>query len=220
MTELSRHPEEDRVLELALGEVSGPDRDELTAHLAACPACRQDYDELATTIEQTLAAVPRIAPPAGFEDRVLSTLHTKEPAVSGASRWRAILPVAAAAVVGLLAGIGLTLGFTGDELPGSEQVIVADDSAALITASGEQVGSVSRSRESGEPVLVVDVSNGPVGKRYLCRLVLMDGATQDMGEWELGPERTNSWVVPSPQPGVRTVQLVAESGAVWSSADL
>lgn len=215
-----QHPEEDRILELALGEVTGPDRDELTVHLAACRTCRQDYDELATAIEQTLAAVPRIAPPSGFEAKVVGTLHTEQSSLPKASRWRALLPAAAAAAIGLLTGISLTLGLTGDEPPDSEQAIVADSSVALTTASGQHVGSVSRSLDSGEPVLVVDVSNGPAGKRYLCRLVLTDGVTRDVGDWELDPQRPNSWVVPAPAPGVRTVQLIAESGAVWSEADL
>ncbi len=219
MTEL-QHPEEDRILQLALGEVTGPDRDELTVHLAACRACRQDYDELATAIEQTLAAVPRIAPPSGFEARVVSALHTEQSSAPTASRWRPLLPSAAAAAIGLLAGIGLTLASTGDEPPASEQVIVADSSFGLTTTSGQRVGSVSPSLSSGQQVLVIEVSNGPAGNRYLCRLVLTNGSTKDVGEWEIHARGPNSWVVPAPEPGVETVQLIAESGAVWSSVDL
>ncbi len=79
---------------------------------------------------------------------------------------------------------------------------------------------MSPSLDSGQPVLVVDVSSGPVGNRYVCRLLLTDGATRDVGEWELEPAGPNSWVISAPEPGVRTVQLIAESGAVWSSVDL
>lgn len=221
MTEPQSHPEEDRILQLALGEVTGPDRDELTVHLAACPPCRKDYDELATAIEQALAAVPRLAPPAGFEDRVLGALYTGSSSPGRRRlRWRAALPAVAAAVIGLLAGVGLTLRLTGDEPPRSDQVVVATGAAALTTPAGVDVGSVSRSLDRGTPVLVVEVSDGPAGNRYLCRLVLSDGSTRDVGEWELDPQRANSWVVPSPDPGVQGVQLIGESGAVWSSADL
>lgn len=220
MAEL-RHPEEDRILELALGQVTGPDRDELTAHLAACPACRQDYADLATAIEQTLSAVPRIAPPAGFEAKVLGALHTQQsPAVPTSSRRRALLPVAAATVIGLIAGAGLALGLTDEEDPGADQVVVATGASPLTTSAGADVGRVSRSLDQGSPVLVVEVSDGPSGNRYLCRLLLTDGTTQDVGEWELDPQRPNSWVVRAAEPGVRGVQLIGESGKVWSSAEL
>lgn len=237
MTE-HQHPEGDRILELALGEVTGPDRDALTAHLAGCPSCRQDYDELAAAIEHTLAAVPRVGPPPDFEQRVLQRLHSDVAAAaaqgarparsprqgrsSGRARpWRPVLGTAAAVLVGLLAGVGLTLGLTADaEPPATEAVATVAGMAALTTSAGDAVGHVSRSFADGEPVLVVEVTDGPVGNRYLCRLVLADGRTQAVGEWDLDAERPNSWVVPAPEPGVARVELVGESGAVWSSADL
>ena len=231
MTE-NQHPQGDRVLELALGEVTGPDRDALTAHLAGCPTCRQDYDELATAIEHTLAAVPRVGPPPDFERRVLQRLHDDVAAAAAqgtrparsrrqARRWRPVLGAAAAGVVGLLAGVGLTLSLTADEEPPvTEAVATVAGGAALTTSAGDGVGQVSRSFADGEPVLVVEVTDGPVGNRYLCRLVLADGQTQAVGEWALDAERPNSWVVPAPEPGVARVELVGESGAVWSSAEL
>lgn len=220
MTELP-HLQEDRILELALGEVTGPDRDMLTAHLAGCPACRKDYDELATAIEQTLAAVPRAAPPAGFEAKVLRALHTQQsPTAPPSSRRRVLLPVAAAAVVGLIAGAGLTLAVTGQDDPGSDQVVVATGASPLTTSVGVEVGRVSRSSDHGTQVLVVEVGDGPAGNRYLCRLLLTDGTTRDVGQWQLDRKQPNSWVVPAAEPGVRGVQLIGESGKVWSSAQL
>ncbi len=124
-------------------------------------------------------------------------------------------------MAGLLAGVGLTLGLTAqEEPPETGTVTTAAGVVALTTSAGESVGQVSRSFAQGEPVLVVEVTDGPVGNRYLCRLVLADGQTQAVGEWDLDAERPNSWVVPAPEPGVARVELVGESGAVWSSADL
>lgn len=216
------HPAQDRLLELALGELAGPDRDQLTAHLSGCPVCRHDYDELAAAIEQTLAAVPRIAPPAGFERTVLGALHTQRSAgTAPLARWRTVLPVAAAALVGMAAGVGVTLGLSSQGGPGdSVPVAVADYAVGLTTATGERVGEVSRSQHATGPALVVVVTDGPAGNRYTCRLVLTDGTTQDVGAWVLDPRRPNSWVVQAPEQGVRSVQLITESGAVWSSAEL
>jgi hypothetical protein len=79
---------------------------------------------------------------------------------------------------------------------------------------------VSHSWHEGEPVLVVEVTSGPVGNNYTCRLVMEDGATKDVGEWALYRDQPNSWVVPMPEEDVTAVEMVAESGRVWSSADM
>lgn len=221
MTEL-RHPDDDLVLELALGHVEGPLRDELTAHLAACESCRRSYDELAGAIEDTLPAVPRVPPPPDFVQSVLTRIGAEDgaPPATRPHRWRTVVPAAAAAVLGLVAGGGLALGLTGEDAPPATEVVTAAAPAALVTADGNQVGAVSRSWYEGEPVLVVEVTSGPVGKSYTCRLVLSDGRTEDVGEWALYRDRPNSWVVPVPTGDVTAVEMVAESGRVWSSADL
>lgn len=221
MTEL-RHPDDDLVLELALGHVEGPLRDELTAHLAGCEACRRSYDELADAIEDTLPAVPRVPPPPDFVRSVLTRIGAEEGAAAATRprRWGTVAPAAAAAVLGLVAGVGLTLGLAGEDAPPATEVVTAAAPAALRTGDGDQVGAVSRSWHEGEPVLVVEVTSGPVGKSYTCRLVLADGQTEDVGEWALYRDRPNSWVVPMPAEEVTAVEMVAESGRVWSSADL
>ncbi|NLG21463.1 MAG: hypothetical protein GX555_08565 [Actinomycetales bacterium] len=153
-----------------------------------------------------------------------------------ARRLPAWAGIAAAAVLGLGTGAGLTLAL-GDGLGGApatqpppvtDQQVASDDiltegpalssAAALLTGDGERVGTVSRSWSQGEPMLVVDIASGEPGRSYLCRLHLMDGGTQDAGQWTLDPDRPNSWVIPD--PGVTAVDLVAESGNVWSSASL
>ncbi|WP_109471125.1 hypothetical protein [Ornithinimicrobium cavernae] len=219
-----QHPDPDLVLDLALGQLGGPQRDAVVAHVADCALCRADLEALSAAVEATLPAVPRTGPPPGFAARVLDRLDAERPTVragtrDGRARQRWWLGVAAAAVLGLGVGSGLTLALTGppDGAPTTE-VPVASAGVALTTADGTRVGTVSRSWSSGEPVLVVDVSSGQPGRSYLCRVRLEDGGTEDVGRWTLSPDRPNSWVVPD--PGVAEVEMVTDSGKVWSSATL
>lgn len=220
------HPDPDLIVDLALGHLTGPQQDELLAHVVDCTPCHDDLEGLTTAVEGALAAVPRTDPPAGFATRVLQRLEDESPSRSGRpasperartrSRW---IGIAAAAVLGLGAGAGLTaaLAERPDGTPATHQP-VASQGAPLLTTDGAAVGFVSRSWSAGEQVLVVDVSGGEPGRSYLCRLGLRDGGTEDVGRWSLSPDRANSWVVPD--PGADTVELVSDSGSIWSTATL
>lgn len=216
-----RHPDEDVLVDLALGHAGPPVRQRAIDHLAVCGSCRRDYDELAGAVEAVLPAVPRLAPPPGFEARVLARLDAERdgtPAAAGAGRVvgrRTVLWAAAAAVVGAVAGAGATAYLRQEEDP------VPTWAAPLLTADGTRVGLVSRSRASGAPALVVDVTDGPVGRSYTCRLRMADGTAQDVGTWSLADDRPNSWVVPLPEgQEVGGVELVADGGTVWATAQL
>ncbi|USQ79835.1 hypothetical protein NF556_19965 [Ornithinimicrobium faecis] len=238
---MAEHPDPDLVLDLALGHLSGPERDEVLTHVADCTSCQNDLDGLTTAVEASLAAVPRTDPPAGFATRVLQRLEDESPSrtdnaperhhsarrsLAGPAvtpershRTPAWIGIAAAAVLGLGAGAGLTAALIErpDGAPATEQP-VASQGSPLLTADGDTVGFVSRSWSEGDPVLVVDVSGGDPGRSYLCRLGLDDGGTEDVGRWSLSGDRPNSWVVPD--PGATTVELVSDSGATWSTATL
>jgi hypothetical protein len=193
-------------------------------HLAGCGHCRARYDDVLAGIEQVLAATPPIDPPPGFDQRVLTAMGLAPagpPVAAGpvprrTPRRRAPL-VAAAAVLGVLLGVGGTLIWTGQDEgrdpPGGAAA------ATLDTSEGESVGSVTRSFLEGEPVMVVRVTDGVVGKSYECLLVLDDGRSRAVGRWVMeAPEAT--WVVPAPPSGVDAVRLVTGEGRVWSAADL
>lgn len=230
MTETG-HPEDDLILDLALGSADGPTEDALVAHLAGCAACRREYDELADAIEQTLAAVPRVPPPPGFGSRVLAALHTGGAAADLPTRpdlgapaarprgWGRAWPAVAAGIVGLVAGGAIAFGLADEPPPRADTpASSAAEPGALLTADGTAVGRVAPSIADGREVLVVEVTDGPVGASYTCRLVLADGSSTDVGTWELDPDRANSWVVPNPEERVESVELVGESGQVWSTA--
>lgn len=214
------HPGPDLLLDLTLGQAGAAERADATAHLARCGACRVDYDELASGVDLVLPAVPRSAPPPGFEGRVLDRLAAERAggpggARSGGVRRRTVLLAAAAGLAGAVTGAGVTAYLRrGDgEVPGR--------GVPLLTAAGARVGSVSRSYGEGGPVLVVDVDDGPPGRPYTCRLRLADGSSRDVATWSLAEHGPNSWVVEAPAGGeVTAVELVAEGGAVWSRAQL
>ena len=221
----SQHPDPDLLVDLALGHLQGPTRDDVLSHVADCSVCREELDELTAAVEETLAAVPRSEPPPGLAAGVLARSGAPESSgdelgagAGSRSRMHAWVGIAAAATLGLGVGAGLTMAL--DDRPGAPATEQPVQSAgvALTTADGSRVGTVSRSWSSGEPVLVVDVSAGEPGRSYLCRLRLEGGGTEDVGRWTLSPDRPNSWVVPD--PGAAAVELVADSGNVWSSATL
>lgn len=224
----SQHVSPDLLLDLALGHLPGPERDEAIAHVSDCDGCSGELAALSAAVEVTLAAVPRTEPPPHLAGKILAQIGVSDSAgpaarVRETAQSRARVPrwvaVAAAAVLGLGVGSGLTLAL-GDGpggAPATEQP-VQSAGQPLTTTDGDRVGTVTRSWSDGEAVLVVDVSSGQSGRSYLCRLVLEAGGTQDVGRWTLSDDRPNSWVVPD--PGVATVELVTESGTVWSSATL
>lgn len=261
----SEHPEPALVLDLALGHLTGPERDPVVAHLADCPVCRADLDALSVAVEVALPAVPRAEPSPGFTSAVLDRLGVAGPGSGAAEqtagpgsgrdasaqppsatpstpsttsrRLPAWVGIAAAGLIGLGAGAGLTAALgdgvggapateppvaeespTGDAPPEEESGPEVSSGVALVTGDGERVGTVSRSWSEGAPMLVVDVTSGEPGRSYLCRLRMSDGTTEDVGRWTLDADRPNSWVIPD--PGATEVDLVAESGAVWSTATL
>lgn len=217
------HPDADQLVELSLAELGPADQERILEHLGGCAACRDAYAELADGVQQTLAATPSVAPPAGFSGRVLASMAAEaSPAARPASRPRALL-VAAAVVIGLLAGIGGTLAATAllnrPPAASSHQPVAT----RLLTGTGAEVGSAGIAMLSGRPFLVLNVTAGKPGVRYDCILVGADGTRTTGGSWELTDEygtgaASGSWLVPLGGEPPASVELVGPSGTVWSRA--
>jgi hypothetical protein len=170
-------------------------------------------------VEQVLTATPRIEPPPGFDHDVLAAMgmSPKGPGRRPHRPWRRAFLLTAAAVLGVLLGVGGTLGWTAVDGPDDAGEVAA--TASLDTPDGQTVGAVTRSFLEGEPVMVVRVDAGVVGKRYDCVLVLDDGGTRPVGSWTMdSPEAT--WVVPVPDGDVHALRLVTGTGRLWSAAVL
>ncbi|TDC51911.1 hypothetical protein E1212_10925 [Jiangella ureilytica] len=129
----------DALAEVATGAASGPDRARVLAHLADCPDCRRELEELTRVADEVLLVAPEHDPPAGFEGAVLAriaalTAEPGAPAVPAAPppppaesepdpvvtalrprRWQRVLPYAAAAAVAGLVGAGLVWQATSEE---------------------------------------------------------------------------------------------------------
>lgn len=217
------HPGPDQLAALALAELDQPEQERLLAHLAACPACHATYAEVSDGMQQALVAAPAVAPPAGFSGRVLAAM-TAGGVESVRPRPRARLLVAAAVLLGLLAGIGGTLAVTwlAARAPGAanHQPVATQ----LRTGKGDAVGSAGIATLGGRAYLVLSITSGRPGASYECVLVGTDGRRTSGGTWRLDSEYgsevgTGSWLVPlSGEPPAR-VELIAPSGNVWSRGE-
>ncbi len=220
------HPDNDRLLALALEEVPPAEQDLLTAHLALCPACRDEYAALSDGVQAALAATPSVAPPAGFSGRVLTAMSATAPAIALESRRPrrpTVLLVAAAVLVGLLAGVGATLATTSLLNRPSSAIHQVPVAAQLVTDKGETVGSVGVAALNGRSYLLLNVTTGRPGASYECILVGKDGTRTSGGSWSLSDEygtgdASGSWLVPLAGEQPAAVELVAPSGTVWSQA--
>lgn len=216
------HPEADQLVALALAELEPGQTEQLVAHLAACPSCREEYTELSDGLQQALAAAPAVAPPPGFSGRVLAAM-APAPAVNRIRQPRARLLVAAAVLLGLLAGIGGTLAVTGWlARPAVTATAHAPVAVQLLTSGGDAVGSAGITMQGGRTFVLLNITTGKPGASYECFLVAADGQRTSGGKWILtngyGSEQASgSWLIPVSGEPPAAVEMVAPSGMVWST---
>lgn len=215
------HPDSDQLVALALSEATAAEQELLVGHLAACPACRSDYDELSAGVQQALAATPAIAPPAGFSGRVLAAMMPTPLATAG-RRSPVRLLVAAAVVVGLLAGVGGTLAVTGWlERTSAGNPGFQPGTATLLTAAGEEIGFAGIARREDRSYLLLTVTAGRPGASYECVLVAADGTRTSGGTWTLSAGygtdvASGAWLVPIDGRPPTGIELVSATGTVWA----
>lgn len=228
---MTDHVEADELVALALRDVTPADETRMLSHLAQCERCRMEYLAVELDVQRVLPAAPAVAPPAGFSGRVLDRMGLGSPAapatpdarpVRGGRRAGVIAVVAL--LVGLAIGVGgmvayaalrPPIGWTSDQ-PGT--------AAQLLTADGEAVGAAGITSTNSRELMFVALTRARPGATYDCVLVGRDGQRHDAGSWSLdagyGSEQASgSWVVPLPVGGVQRIELVGESGRVWSSAE-
>ena len=220
MAERSEHVD---VVALVLGQVDGRERATMAAHLLACPACREEYDELAATVSALLPAVPAVQPPLGFDEQVVGRLGLTDrdrvaeavPASRRAPRRRWVWLASAAAVVLLAIGGVAVWRSTRDATPSR----VGDVAELQLASGGDAVGTVSVADVHGDTVMVVALLDAPEGVSYRCLTTFVDGTSVESEAW---PPGSGAWLVPlpsGPHPDVARVDLVVDgSDAVWSSA--
>lgn len=214
------HVDADELVTLALGHVDGRRRAALAMHVRGCETCRAEYEELALTIAEGLAAVPAVQPPVGFDAAVIARLTAVRSGVGRARRTAGRRLLAwVAAVVLVVAAAGAVL---------AAVAVRGDDAAAVAPLrrvdGGEAVGSVTRSEWAGAPVLIVAVLEAPEDVSYTCRMRLRDGTVVDSRPWP-AVER-GAWIVelPAGAGGVDAIErvelLVTGTERIWSTATL
>lgn len=215
--------------ELALGILPGDQRTAALAHVADCGACQAELDELADTADAVVDLVPRVEPPAGFEQRVLAAVtDSAAPApaptpirprrVTGPRAWLG----AAAAVALVAAGFG---GWSvGHGSPARPHGVPAAAPGPLVEASlmsgTTTVGRVFAYWDSPGWVYMTVEGAGITG-RVACVLTTADGNRIDLGWFDVTGGR-GSWGAPVPvDPStIRQARLVTEGGRVLATARL
>ena len=224
MTEQPLHPD-DELVELALGDIDEPRRSQLGRHLVDCAQCRSAYDAIAIAVDAVLPAAPDIAPPVGFDQRVLTRIgavnppgptDAARPPTHRRQRRRRLLVTVAAAVLALL--LGGAVGVTVWDNSESSEPPLAGDAALLRKSDGDVVGTVAVTSIEGDPVVVVAVSDPVVGVPYTCRVLLKSGRMVDAGRWTVDEPEGHTWITQAPAGEITAMELVTDDGRVWSSA--
>ena len=133
---------EDRYGELlgpyVLGELTAGEERELERHLEECPECRNELESIRHTHE-LLRKEAATAPPPELKDRVLAQA-TGEISERSRSRWRLLVPAAAALLVVAVLGVGLLLAFLDDSSAGLPLTATALAPGASGVVRGEPAG--------------------------------------------------------------------------------
>jgi hypothetical protein len=204
--------------ELALEILGGTERAAALAHLEECVACQQLVDTLAADADRLLMLAPSAEPPAGFQDRVLTSLTRAARPVAPPSRRtpRAVAMLALAACVAALA-LALSLGPSAGPTPAE---------AALRTPAGEVVGHVFVHREP-EPALFMTLPGwsaqieryGVPDETYALRI---EGSHQAPRLVPFDVEHDTSWgaTLDVDPDSITSVAVVDSQGHVWCRAEL
>src|SRR5919112_3036077 len=178
---------------LALGLLDPGRTRAIEEHLATCPTCRRDLEDL-TAVTDLLGEVPPEAlldgPPDG--DLVLARTLRQIRTETAARRRRRFVPqiAAAAAAVAVLLGGGVALGrVTAPEPP---VVVAAAPGPDAVTLQGDGVPGVSMTAVVTPAAGWVRVSTAvrgiPPGER--CRIIVLarDGRREVAGSWLTSPK--------------------------------
>lgn len=190
----------DQWAELALGILTGRERERALAHVAECPRCRGRLRDLAETADHMVDLIPEAAPPPGFTGRVLGALEEQrraaQPPPDRPRRHTVIRVAAAGTAVTLL----LVSGFLrGDSAPGeAESPEVRTVLYAPVLVDQRQIGTAYL--YPGPPGWI-HLSLVPSGIRpespLLCTLVGADGSRQTVGTFVPGAVH-DEWSAPVP----------------------
>lgn len=197
--------------ELALGIADGEQRARALEHIAGCPDCRRQLEELSSLADEMIALAPQREPPPGFENRVLDRLAIPQPRRRPARRrlrrlaFAAALPAVAAATA-----LAMTVSYSADHRLASQYRAALQgahgkyfQSARLNTPAGQTAGIVFAYQ--GSPSWLFYTLNGKYGSGlYQEQIVTRSGKTLTLPSFRL---IDRSWGIATPVP-VRDVARV------------
>lgn len=215
---------DERLEELALGEVAEPERSALLAHVANCSDCRQQLDGVLALTDSLLALAPAMEPPAGFESRVLERLGTADarPGVDvtpDRSRWRHLMVAAAAILLLVAVAIG---GFAAGRRDQPTAAGTVAGEGRIVRADGSEAGSI-RLVTADRPYVLVSIDHPrPAAGSVTCRLVMADGRSVTVGSWSYDDVKAGVWAAGIDADLLSAVgmELVTDDGAVVATATI
>ena len=219
--------------EVALAVLDPVESPGLVAHLARCPACRDELEELSTTADRLVLVAAEADPPDGFGSRVVDSMAppASDPVRAGfGARPRRSVPsraamlVAAGVLLVALVGGGLFLAAR-DGGPGRDPVAASSPgadlpTARLVGADGSILGGLVVS-DGTRPSMTVWLDGAYPGVEYRCTVVLPDGTSRLVGTWtSRGSGR--SWTVDldAEAAAARRVEVSLGDGTPWAGANL
>jgi Putative zinc-finger len=214
--------------ELALGLLDGEQRAHALRHLAECPECRREVEQLTAVADELLMLAPEREPPAGFESRVLARLQPP-PAVARPRRWRrrVLAPVAAAGAAAALA-TGVVL-----QVPSDDRRLADHYRATLAAGHGSSFEAARLRAPGAVPAGVVYAYRGTtswmfaavyrnhLGVPYRAELVTRSGRRVALPAFRLDPRTgTGGEAIPVDLDTVASVRLIGPSPGDVLEAEL
>ena len=212
--------------EVALGIADGEQRALALEHIAGCPDCRSELDQLSSLADELVALAPPREPPPGFENRVLDRLDVRQPARRPARRrlrrlaFAAIVPAVAAATA-----LAISISNRSDlRLASQYRAALMGahgkyfQSAHLNTPTGQEAGIVFAYQ--GSPSWMFYTLDGRHGSGvYNEQIVTRSGTTLTLAPFRLV---NGSWGIATPVPvrDIALVKLTPKTGGATLTATL
>jgi hypothetical protein len=190
--------------ELALGIADGEQRALALEHIAGCPDCRRELEELSSLADGLIALAPESEPPPGFENRVLDRLAIRQPRPRPARRrLRRLAFAASVPAVAAATALFLSLSYSSDRRLASQYRAALQgaqgkyfQSAHLNTPTGQQAGIVFAYQ--GSPSWLFYTVQGRYSSAvYKEQIVTRSGRTLTLPRFRL---INGSWGIATPVP--------------------
>jgi hypothetical protein len=212
--------------EVALGIADGEQRALALEHIARCPDCRRELEQLSTLADELIALAPQREPPPGFENRVLDRLDVRRPRRSPARRrLRRLAFAAAVPAVAAATAVAISVSYSSDLRLASQY------RAALMGAHGKYFQSARLHAPAGQIAGIVFAYQGSpswmfytlhgryASGLYTEQIVTRSGSTLTLPSFRLV---NGSWGIATPVPvrDIALVKLISKPGGPTLTATL